>query len=133
MGNVKRVLASKKLKPSKPIFCGIELCETIHIHFGEELRLELDIEQFPVFAETVYQALQKWRSMGKPNTAPDIFFPLAGAHFPSEPVYNDRFEIEEQTVPSIHIHRRGLSIRLNLADFKEYAKVIGEADENLKT
>lgn len=133
MGKVKRILASKKLKPEKPIFCGIELCETVHIHLGSEIRLEFDIEQFKVFAETLYQALQKWRSIGKPATEPDIFYVLAGAYFPSDPVYNNRFEIEEQTVPSIHIHRRGLSIRLNLQDFKDYAKVVEEAHKNLNT
>jgi len=133
MGKVKRILASQKLIPEKPIFCGIELCETVHIHLGSEVRLELDIEQFKVFAETLYKALQKWRSIGKPTAKPNIFKVLAGAYFPSEPVYNNRFEIEEQTVPSIHIHRRGISYRFSTSDFLIYANIVMEAKKNLTT
>lgn len=130
MGKVKRVLASKKLKPSSPNYCGIELCETVHIHLPDGLRLEYTTEQFKVFAETAHRALEKWVSLGKPITADFIL--LADAYLPSVPVYQTRFEVEEQTVPTIHIHLRGLSIRRSIPDFIEFADLIQEAKENLK-
>lgn len=131
MGNVKKVLATKNLKPVEPIFCGIELCETVHIHLGSDFRFDLDLEQFQVCAETLHEALQKWISLGKPPLSQDGFTVLAGKHLPSEPVYNTRFEVEEQVVPSVHIHRRGLSLRFSIPEFLEYVDVLVEAKRNL--
>jgi hypothetical protein len=56
---------------------------------------------------------------------------LADAHLPGSPIYNNRFEVEEQTVPSVHIHYRGLSIRISISDFIEFADVVWEARKNL--
>lgn len=133
MGKVKRVLASKKLKALQENFCGIELCETVHLHMPD-FRFELTTEQFKVFAETVHKALEKWISLGKPDTFPqssDGFIFLAGEHLPGEPVYTDRFEVEEQTIPVVHVHLRGLSIRPSIPEFMEFAEVIWEAKQNL--
>ena len=129
MGKVKRILASRTLKPHKETYCGIELCETVHIHLPGGLRLEFTSEQFEVFAETVSKARQKWIALSKPTTAEFIL--LAGEHLPGDPVYPTRFEVEEQTVPSIHIHLRGLSIRPSIPRFIEFAEVMEEARKNL--
>lgn len=130
MGQVKKLLASKKIKhlEGKDNFCGIELCETVHFHMAG-FRFELTAQQFEVFAQTVAKALQTWISLSKPETAE--FKVLAGEYLPGEPVYPDRFDVEEQTIPQVHIHLRGLSYRLNIPDFIEYANTIEEAKNNL--
>jgi len=129
MGKVKRVLASKKLAPFNGLnYCGIELCETVHIHLPG-IRVEFPMEQFEAVAVAMTKALEKWRELGKPKTAEFVL--LADAHLPGEPVYNTRFEVEEQTVPSIHIHYRGLSIRGSISDFIEFADIVCEARKNL--
>ena len=132
MGKVKRMLSSKKIKhlQEKENFCGIELCETVHFHMAG-FRFELTAQQFEGFAETVAKALQIWVSLGKPATAD--FKVLAGEYLPDEPVYPDRFDIEEQTIPQIHIHLRGLSFRLNTPEFMEFADAIEEAKQNFKS
>lgn len=129
MGKVKKVLASKRLEPLGESYCGIELCETVHFHMPG-FRFELTAEQFEVFAETVNEALAKWVELGKPATAD--FKVLAGEHLPGKPLYATRLEVEEQTVPAIHVHLRGLSLRPSIPEFVEYAEVIGEAKRNLK-
>jgi len=129
MGKVKRVLASKKLEPYQgPNYLGIELCETVHVHLPG-YRIEFTADQFEAVATTFVRAINEWMEMGAPRSRE--FELLADAHLPGEPVYNSRFEVEEQTVPSIHIHYRGLSLRMSINDFLEFAKVIGEAKKNL--
>ena len=132
MGQVKKMLSSKKIKrlQEQDNFCGIELCETVHFHMAG-FRFELTAQQFEGFAETVAKAYQTWVSLGKPAT--DDFKVLAGAYLPSEPVYPDRFDVEEQTIPQVHIHLRGLSFRLNNPDFIEFADTIGEAKQNFES
>ena len=130
MGQVKRLLASRTLKPSSPNYCGIELCETVHIHLPDGIRLEFDAMQFQVLAETFQKAHQKWMALGKPASAEFIL--LADAYLPGVPVYQGRFDIEEQTVPTIHIHERGLSRRKSIPDFLAYAHAIEEAKRNLE-
>lgn len=129
MGKVKKILVSRKLEPSSQNYCGIELCETVHIHLPDGIRLEFDVEQFKVFAETNYNALQKWIELGKPATAEFIL--LADGYLPGTPIYQGRFEIEEQTIPTVHIHIRGLSIRRSIPKFKEFADDVAEAKRNL--
>lgn len=92
-------------------------------------RFELTAQEFDVFAQTVRTAHEKWVQMGKPDRAE--FVPLAGSYLP-EGVYPNRFEIEEQTIPLIHVHMRGLSIRRSIPDFKAFAKVVEEANEALE-
>jgi len=129
LGKVKRILASKKLGSSSPNKCGIELCETVHFHLPDGIRLEFTVGQFEVIAETFYNALQKWIELGKPTTAE--FIPLANGNLPGVPVYPSRFVIEEQTIPTVHTHLRGLSIRRTIPDFKEFVDVFTEAKQNL--
>lgn len=128
MGKVKRVLASGHLETPQNPYVGIELCETIHVHMPN-YRFELTAQEFEVFAQTVRTAYEKWISMGKPDRAE--FAPLAGSYLPKETAYPNRFEIEEQTIPLIHIHMRGLSLRKSLPDFKAFTHVIAEADKAL--
>jgi len=92
-------------------------------------RFELDAQQFQAFAELMQKAHAKWMALGQPLTAE--FKLLAGGYLPRAPVYADRFDVEEQTVPTVHVHLRGLSIRRSIADFIAFAKVIEEAKNNL--
>jgi len=92
-------------------------------------RFELDAQQFQAFAELMRKALAKWMALGQPLTAE--FEVLAGGYLPGLPVYADRFDVEEQVVPTIHIHLRGLSIRPSIHDFVMFANVIEEAKHNL--
>ena len=128
MGQVKRILAAKQVNPLPDNYCGIELCETVHIHLPG-YRLEFNTANFEVLADVIHRAWQNWIAHGKPSTAE--FIALAGHHFPSDPVYPNRFEVEEQTIPAIHIHLRGLSIRSSIPAFIEFAEVIEEAKRNL--
>ncbi len=129
MGGVKRILASKTIEPPEKS-CKIELCETVHFHMPG-FRFELTAQEFDVFARAVQQAFEKWVSLGKPETAE--FIPLAGGNTPNETVYPTRFEVEEQAViPFVHIHVRGLSLRLCIPEFKMFVSVIEEAHKKLE-
>ena len=129
MGQVKRILASRVVDSPEGHHCGIELCETVHFHMPG-FRFELTSKEFAVFAATVQQAFSKWVSLGMPETAE--FIALAGNYMPKETVYPTRFEVEEQTIPSVHIHLRGLSLRQNIPFFKLFAAAIEEADKKLE-
>lgn len=129
MGAVKKMLASARVKTPETAFCGIELCETVHFHMAD-YRFELTVEQFDAFAKTVAEAHEQWIKMGKPKVAE--FISLAHRWLPDDNmVYPNRLDVEEQTIPAIHIHLRGLSTRWTIPDFKQYAKVIEEADKAL--
>ena len=130
LGKVKKVLAYKKIEPVGTNYVGIELCETVHVHMPG-FRFELTVDQFEKYASIWARALENWKAMGKPKEDPEGFVLLGDGYLPDNPVYNNRFEIEEQTIPSVHIHIRGLSIRLPTATFIEYAKLISDASENL--
>lgn len=132
MGKVKRILAwaeasDVRPEPTNP-HCGIELCETVHIHMPD-FRFELDADGFDKFATLVRQAHAKWIALGRPPTAD--FISLAVGKI-GKTVYPKRFEVEEQDiVPSTHIHLRGLSIRQTVDEFKNFARVMEEAHRKL--
>jgi hypothetical protein len=126
------MLFSKKARPLVSNYCGIELCETVHFHMPG-FRFELDLGQFESFARAMARAYENWLKMGKPGVDPERFILLGDCHMPGEPVYNTRFDIEEQTIPSVHIHLRGLSIRKSIQDFIEFANAVWEARKNLTT
>lgn len=131
MGKVKRILSAKYLIPYEGLnYCGIELCETVHIHLPG-FRVEFNAEQFEAIAAAMTRAHEKWKKLGKPDSAE--FELLADAHLPGNPIYNNRFEVEEQTSPDVHIHYRGLSIRISIPDFIQFAEAIEEARKNVQS
>ena len=132
LGKVKKVLASKVLEPLEANYVGVELCETVHLHVPG-FRWELTLPRMEKLSEILCRAVQNHKKMGSPKPDGDSFILLADGYLPGEPVYNTRFEIEEQVVPSIHIHIRGLSIRKQIPEFVDFAKVICDASKNLTT
>jgi len=130
LGKVKKVLASKEIEPVETNYVGVELCETVHVHMPG-FRFELTLEQFKKYALIFARALETWRAMGEPEEDGDDFKLLGDGYLPGEPVYNTRFEIEEQIIPSVHLHIRGLSIRLLTPKFIRFAEMIYDASQNL--
>ena len=130
LGAVKKVLVSKVLEPLEANYVGVELCETVHFHLPG-FRLEYTLPQLVKFSEILVRAVENWKKMGCPKPDGDGFVLLADGYLPGEPVYNTRFEVEEQTIPLIHLHIRGLNLRWPIQTFKEYVELFGVASENL--
>ena len=129
LGKVRKVLVSKKIEGVDANYVGVELCETVHFHLPG-FRWETTLAQLEKFAEILGRAVANWKLMGSPKPDGDDFKLLADGYLPGEPVYNTRFEIEEQTIPLIHLHVRGLNLRWSIPTFKEYARLFGVASEN---
>lgn len=130
LGKVKKVLVSTKIEPIEANYVGIELCETVHLHMPG-FRWELTLSQLEAITKIFVRATETWKTMGEPEVDGNDFKLLADGYLPDEPVYNTRFEIEEQVIPSVHLHIRGLSIRLPTPNFIEFAKLIYDASQNL--
>lgn len=130
MGAVKKILHQTKIPTPSMHYIAIELCETIHIHLGET-RLEYTPQQFEKIASIFQKAYNQWIQLGKPEQ--DTFKLLADGYIPNPPVYQNTFKIEEQTIPSIHIHRRNISLRLNKQEYQQYTEALKEATKNLDT
>lgn len=135
LGKVKKHISTEiPAIPESAHTCGIELCETVHIHMPK-FRFELTTSQFEAFANYLWEALEKWRRLGKPNTFPygsNGFVQLSGGPLPSEPIYPTRLEIEQHEVPLFHVHVRNLRISLNEEEFTKFADVMRRAKNNFK-
>lgn len=130
LGAVKKVLVSKKLEPLDANYVGVELCETVHVHMPG-FRFELTLEQFIQFARIFTRSLENHKAMGEPKEDPDGFILLGDGYLPGDPVYNTRFEVEEQTIPMVHLHIRGLNLRWSIQEFMEFVELFGVASKNL--
>ena len=132
LGKVRKVLASKRLEPLPNNYVGVELCETVHVHMPG-FRFELTLEQFIKYADILSKAKENWNVMGCPKEDGDDFKLLGGGYLPGEPVYNTRYEVEQQVIPSVHLHMRGLSIRFPITKFVEEAEMLYYASKNIES
>lgn len=131
MGKIKKVLASANIEKPASTYLTIELCETIHVH-TPTFRWELTLPQLLITAKIFGSAVKVWEMSNKPQCNPNLFLPLSGDYLLTPPPYQNRLVIEQQTIPSIHIHFRGLSLRMTIPEFKQFAQKIKEANENIE-
>ena len=137
MGQVKRLLFSKKLGKEKPDWyadkIALETNESLHLHW-DNYRLEFLKEEWAFFCDKVALAFKTWKDLGQPNlnkendNAKTIYLPSA-YDIPQFPRCTPlRFDVEEQeNVPTIHIHYRKLRLELSKEEWKEFAEGIIES------
>lgn len=81
MGNITKIidkvdLGESKFRPEEDKWClpfHIELREDIHIHW-QDIRIEMNTDDFENFAISINKAYEKWKSLGKPKVSEDCIY-----------------------------------------------------------
>lgn len=138
MGQIKKILFTKEIKPTCDYYNDKMSCETnenLHIHW-KNIRLEFGKRDWRVFCDSIKLAFKEWIGIGKPKfdgKLDTIYLPTPQDINPISEFYPQRFQIEEQAnVPTIHLHYRELRLEFSIPEFKEFAEGIKEALEGLK-
>jgi len=150
MGKVIETLAEKQAN-SKAIFDKrfvVELCEDFHIHYLN-LRLRLSERDFVEVCKGCIDAFERWRGRGCPDSN-GRHIELCRKRIAENPV-NEGFKVNlnvnlykqcEGKIFSeganfaddryIHLKIRDVRLEMSIAEFKELADVIGEANKRLE-
>ena len=164
MGNIKKIIATSKLPAPKGwdpendqfnLPFTIELKENFHLHW-QDLRIEMMPDDFENFANSIWNAYQRWKQDGKPQELDEMkrygwwsgedgydFYEdrdkehnLNGEpchHFRKFPrtesgklFFDSVFQIELQRTGQYHIHYKNLRIELGPKRLKEMAKAFSK-------
>lgn len=150
MGRVLKTLARTRLE-TPAVFDRrfvVEVCERVHVHY-RNLRLQLSLPDFVEVCQGLVKAYERWRAQGCPEPAPGQHLELCRRQVARDAV-NDGLQVnlnENLYVQHagriyaegagldepvyIHLKIRDLRLELTLAEFRELARVVKEADGTL--
>ena len=152
MGEIKKILAHKKLPPrelhNSRLF--VDLGENVHIHFREG-RTVYSVPEFFEFADTVTHSARdlkrylRWHPQYREQEVFDTITvamgpgqqtrPLTQSPSPSQSTYfDDRLQIElqaESVIDEIQIHYRDYRLAMNRETFRAFAHGMKEAVDTL--
>jgi hypothetical protein len=153
MGAIKKILANKEL-PERELHNSrlfVDLSENAHIHY-RELRLMFGVEEFFEFTDIIRESAKEVKSYLKKHPGykeQEVFdgllvagglkrqtSPLQKSPKPHESKYfPNRLQIElqeEEVIDSVHIHFRDYRLVMNIKTFREFARGMNEALDNME-
>jgi len=150
MGHTLQNLSEKEIE-QKSIFNNrfvIEICERVHTHY-RNLRIVQHLDDFITMADGFNAAIERWKKRGCPGTGQGVHIELvrkqiAQADESNKIIVNYNKNLYNQNEGSIfsegadftddkyiHVKYRDLRFEMSIAEFKEFADAIREAEEKV--
>lgn len=137
MGHNLRVLRRIIISPSPdigPIWFQTERAEEIHLHW-RNMRLLMGLGEYNTFCQGIAESYARFKALGKGLGQPFDLLHRRNKIPPQSEVDSTLFTVELQDPNAegdkIHVHYRNYRFDFTKREFKQFAKTISEALENL--